>query len=146
VSEEEDTAEDYWLCVKVHGKLGAGFVEKVYENALRIELEKAGLQVRQQAPIQVKYEGQVVGEFTADLLVEESLIIELKAAHTLVPDHEIQLVNYLTATGMDSGLLINFKSVEVRRKFREYRKKSNPDKSCKILFILLRLFVLERGQ
>ena len=110
---------------KVHNTLGPGFLEKVYENALRIELEKQGLRVKQQEPIGVNYEGQVVGEYYADLWVDECVVIELKAAQTLVKQHEVQLVNYLTATGIDCGLLLNFgASVQVKRKFREYKPKA----------------------
>ena len=102
---------------KVHNTLGAGFLEKVYENALFIELQNHNLNVRQQAPVTVVYEGQVVGEYYADLLVEGRIIVELKAAETLHKRHETQLVNYLTATGLDIGLLLNFgPSVEVKRK------------------------------
>ncbi len=109
---------------KVHNTLGAGFLEKVYENALRIELEKLGLRVKQQEPINVSYEGQVVGEYYADLWIEDSVVIELKAVQILVQRHEVQLVNYLAATNIDTGLLLNFgSSVEVKRKFREYKSK-----------------------
>src|SRR5947207_9741128 len=93
---------------KVHNALGPGFLEKVYENSLRIELEKLGLRVKQQEPINVTYEGHVVGEYYADLWVDERVVIELKAAQTLVKQHEVQLVNYLAATGIDCGLLLNF--------------------------------------
>src|SRR5438309_3675191 len=79
----------------VHNKLGPGFLEKVYENALRIELQKAGFRVKQQEPISVFYDGQVVGEYYADLWVEERVVVELKAALALVKEHEVQLVNYL---------------------------------------------------
>ena len=110
---------------KVHNALGSGFLEKVYENALRIELEKLGLRVKQQEPINVTYEGQVVGEYYADLWVDESVVIELKAALTSAKAHEVQLVNYLTATGIHTGLLLNFgPSVQVKRKFREYTRKA----------------------
>jgi GxxExxY protein len=109
---------------KVHNALGSGFLEKVYENALRIELEKLGLNIKQQEPINVTYEGQVVGEYYADLWVDGRVVIELKAIQTLTQRHEVQLVNYLTATGIDSGLLLNFgPSVQVKRKFREYKPK-----------------------
>jgi GxxExxY protein len=109
---------------KVHNTLKAGFSEKVYENALRIELQKEGLRVRQQAPIQVYYEGELVGDYYADLWVEERVILELKAVQRLAVEHEVQLVNYLTATGTDVGLLINFgPSVAVRRKHRLYQPK-----------------------
>jgi GxxExxY protein len=110
---------------QVHNALGVGFLEKVYENALRIELSKRGLKVRQQEPITVYYDGQVVGEFYADLWVEDRVIIELKAVRSLDKAHEVQLVNYLTATGLDTGLLINFgPSVQVKRKFRQYKSKN----------------------
>jgi GxxExxY protein len=103
----------------VHNALGPGFLEKVYENALRIELEEAGLGVTQQKPIPVLYRGQTVGEFFADLFVDNRLIVELKAVRQISQEHEVQLVNYLTATGVDDGLLINFgPSVIIRRKYR----------------------------
>ena len=109
----------------VHNTLGAGFLEQVYENALRIELTKQRLRVKQQAPIEVFYEGQVVGNYYADLWVEGRVIVELKAVRSLSKAHEVQLVNYLTATGVDTGLLLNFgPSVEIKRKFREYEPES----------------------
>ena len=112
----------------VHNALGPGFLEKVYENALRIELDEAGLAVEQQKPVPVCYRGQVVGDFYADLIVEGKVIVELKAVHSVAKEHEVQLVNYLTATGIDDGLLINFgSSVEVKRKFREYRRQDLQD-------------------
>ena len=83
---------------KVHNTLGPGFLEKVYENALRIEPQKLGLAVKQQEPIDVEYDGQVVGEYYADLWVDERVIVELKAVQMLGKEHEVQLVNYLTAT------------------------------------------------
>jgi len=107
----------------VHNKLGAGFLEKVYENALRIELEKNGFEVKQQFPIKVLYDNQVVGDFAADLLVNDQFILELKAVENLHNKHEVQLVNYLNGTSMDIGILINFgSSVEVKRKYRFYKK------------------------
>jgi len=110
----------------VHNKLGPGFVEKVYENALQIELVSEGFEVKQQHPIPVWYKGRVVGDFCADLMVGNNLIIELKAVHNLGKEHEVQLVNYLTATGIDDGLLINFgSSVQVKRKFRQYRSRND---------------------
>lgn len=109
---------------KVHNTLGAGFLEKVYENALSIELQKHALRVQQQKPITVYYEGQVVGDYYADLCVEDRVIVELKAGVALHKAHEVQLVNYLTATGIDIGLLLNFgESVEVKRKYRVYKPK-----------------------
>ena len=111
---------------KVHNALGEGFLEKVYENALRIELEKLGLNIKQQEPINVTYDGQSVGEYFADLWVDGRIVIELKAIKSLTQRHEVQLVNYLTATGIDHGLLLNFgPSVQVKRKFREYKPKGS---------------------
>lgn len=111
---------------KVHNTLGPGFLEKVYENALRIELQKAGLRVKQQQPINVRYDGEIVGEYYADLWVEERVVVELKASVTLAKEHEVQLVNYLAATGINDGLLINFgSSVQVKRKYREYKPKGS---------------------
>ena len=106
----------------VHRELGSGFLEKVYENALLLELEDAGLSVRQQTPIPVHYKGRMVGEYYADLIVEERIIIEIKAVQNLAKEHEVQLVHYLTATDTEDGLLINFgASVQVKRKYRTYR-------------------------
>ncbi len=115
---------------RVHNALGSGYLERVYENALRLDLEAEGLHVRQQAPIQVRYRGQVVGDFIADLVVESRLIVEIKAVQKLAVEHEVQLVNYLTATGIDDGLLVNFgPSVEVRHKYRVYRPRASPSSS-----------------
>jgi GxxExxY protein len=126
MTDDELTEKIIGCAYKVHNTLGSGFLEKVYENALRIELERSGLLVRQQAPVCVKYDGQVVGEYYADLWVEDRVVLELKAALALVKDHEVQIVNYLTATGIDLGLLINFgPSVQVKRKFREYKPKGS---------------------
>ncbi len=92
-------------------------MEKVYENALRIELEEEGLGVQQQAQMDVSYRGRLVGEYFADLMVEGKVVVELKAVSELAKEHEVQLVNYLKASGTEVGLLINFgRSVEVRRR------------------------------
>ena len=102
---------------KVYNTLGFGFLEKVYENALKIELEKAGLKVQKQRAIDVNYEGQLVGEYFADLIVEDKIILELKAVESLIQEHEYQLINYLKATEIEIGLLLNFgKKPEIRRK------------------------------
>lgn len=109
---------------KVHNALGSGFLEKVYENALRFELVKRGLRIKQQEPIKVYYEDEIVGEYFADLWIEDQVIIELKAIRKLNKEHEVQLVNYLTATGVDTGLLINFgPSVQIKRKSRIYKSR-----------------------
>ena len=106
--------------MKVHSTLGPGFLESVYQNALRWELQKLGLKVDVQKPITVHYDRQVVGIFTADLLINDSLILELKANQLLAKAHEVQLVNYLVATGIDEGLLLNFgaERLEYKKKFR----------------------------
>jgi len=101
----------------VYNELGYGFLEKVYENAMAIELRKLGLSVVQQAPITVFYDGHIVGEYSADLLVEDKVIVELKAARAIADDHEAQLLNYLKATEYEVGLLLNFgPKPEQRRK------------------------------
>jgi GxxExxY protein len=110
---------------KIHNTLGAGFIESVYENALKIELKKIGITALQQEELDVFYEDQVVGQFRPDLWIPKILIIEVKALQSLSRAHEVQLVNYLTATHIDNGLLITFgASVEVKRKFREFKPKS----------------------
>lgn len=113
------------LAFKVHNTLGPGYLEKVYENALRIELCKSGLSVKQQNPISVYYGDEIIGDFVVDLWVEDRLIIEVKAISKLNKQHEVQLVNYLTATEVNTGLLINFgPSVQVKRKFRNQKKET----------------------
>lgn len=102
---------------KVYNELGYGFLEKVYENALFIELEKTGLYIEKQRRIKVYYENEVVGSYYADLVVDEKVIIELKAAEGLREEHECQLINYLKATEIEVGLLLNFgKSPQFKRK------------------------------
>jgi len=114
------TGQIIGLAMKVHRALGPGFLESVYQKALLFELAKAGYKVESDKPIQVRYEGVIVGDFKADLIVNEELIVELKAVTGIVVEHEIQLVNYLAATGKDIGLLINFggRSLEFKKKFR----------------------------
>ncbi len=110
----------------VHNTLGPGFLEKVYENALRIELEKQSLNVKQQEPINVTYDDHVVGQYYVDLWVDGRILVELKAVQTLTREHEVKLVHYLTATNIDNGLLLNFgPSVQVKRKVREYKPKGS---------------------
>ena len=119
--EYEKLAEKIIGCAfTVYNQLGSGFLESVYERCMLIELNKAGLCAKSQHPIKVLYENQVVGEFIADLVVEESIIIELKAVSQLMKIHEAQLVNYLVSTSKDVGLLINFgpEKVTVKRKIR----------------------------
>ena len=94
---------------EVQKVLGPGFLEKVYENALLTELKQRGLKVESQVPIKVHYKENIVGEYIADLLVEEKVIVELKTSEKIEKIHEAQLLNYLKATGVQVGLLINFK-------------------------------------
>jgi len=88
--------------------LDPGYLESVYQNALIVELRSRGLFVEKEAPVEVRYKGTVVGDFRADILVEKRIIIELKAVREINPAHEAQLVNYLNATGLDYGYLINY--------------------------------------
>ena len=107
---------------KVHNTLGGGFLEKVYENSMMIELKKAGLQAVQQQNISVYYDNQLVGDYFADIIVENQVIVEIKAVENLVKIYEVKLVNYLNGTRNEIGLLINFgSSVEVKRKYRDYK-------------------------
>ena len=138
----EEVPETYDLCgqiiglaMKVHATLGPGFLESVYQNALIWELGKGGLRSEAQKPIRVKYNGQIVGAFAADLLVNDSVIVEVKAIQTLAKPHEIQLVNYLTATGLNEGLLLNFGAdrLEFKKKFRLPKTDSAASKSTVIL-------------
>jgi GxxExxY protein len=92
----------------VYNTLGYGFLEKVYENALLIELKNMGLKAQRQVPIKVFYQEQMVGDYYADIIIEDQVIIELKAAEALCEEHEYQLINYLKATNIEVGLLLNF--------------------------------------
>jgi len=108
---------------KGYNTLGYGFLEKVYENALFIDLVTMGLLVEKQKQIKVYYEGKEVGEYFADLAVERCVIVELKTAETLCKEHELQLINYLKATEMEVGLLLNFgKKPEFKRKVFSNKK------------------------
>ena len=101
----------------VYNSLGYGFLEKVYENALLLELAKRGLKAQAQFPVSVYYDKQVVGEYFADVLVENVLIIEIKAVRNFLPEHEAQLFNYLRATDKEVGLLLNFgPSPQIKRR------------------------------
>jgi GxxExxY protein len=118
---------------KVHNHFGFGFLEKIYENALAIELGSIeGILVKQQYPIPVFYRDLKVGDYFSDLLVEDSVIVELKSAVQIGKESEAQLVHYLSATGIDHGLLINFgPSVVIKHKYRQYvKKKIENRKSC----------------
>ena len=108
----------------VYNTLGYGFLEKVYQNALVIELRKLGLEVIPEACIKVYYNGQVVGEYFADLLVAGVVLVEIKAVRTLAPEHEAQLLNYLKATPYEVGLLLNFgPQPQIKRKAYDNTRK-----------------------
>jgi GxxExxY protein len=125
MEEQELTEKIIGCAMKVHSTLGPGFLESVYAKALAYELRRAGLKVECEKLITVKYEGVIVGEFSADKLVADRIMVEEKAVQTLAPAHEVQLANYLTATGVEIGLLLNFgaQRLQYKRKCRTYREK-----------------------
>ena len=112
-------------CAKeVRSRLTPGYEEKIYKNAMFIELRERGITVETEVPFTVNYKNHLIGEYRADMIVDRRVIIELKAVNALAPIHSIQLVNYLTATGINDGMLINFGSekLEIRHKDRLYHK------------------------
>ncbi len=112
---------------KIYNTLGYGFLEKVFEKSMLIELRDMGLKAEAQKSIKVYYEGHLVGDYFADIIVEDKVILELKTAESIIEEHEFQLINYLKATDIEVGLLLNFgKEPQVRRKiFTNDRKKFN---------------------
>jgi GxxExxY protein len=118
---QELTEEIIGCAYRVYNKMGFGFLESVYERCLLIELRKAGLEAESQKPITVYYDGEIVGEFVSDIIVNNTIILELKSVRRVVKAHEVQLVNYLVATGKPLGLIINFgeAKVEIRRKVKD---------------------------
>jgi len=114
--------------MRVHSCFGPGYLEEVYKNALMVELKAIGIDAEKEVPITVDYRGVRVGNYQADIVVEKILILELKAVSALVARHEAQLVNYLTATGIDDGLLVNFgaPSLQFKHKYRRYSPASVP--------------------
>jgi GxxExxY protein len=122
---EELTHKIISCAYTVYKKLGFGFLESVYRKAMVIELARADLGVEEELPLKVYYDEIVVGDFKADLFVENKIVVELKSVLTTVSDHEVQLVNYLNAIEEEIGLLINFgpSGVEVKRKYRKFSVK-----------------------
>lgn len=122
MEDEKITHKIIGCCYRVYNALGFGYLESVYQKAMSIELTKAGLIHELESPLTVFYENHVVGNFSIDILVSGTLLVELKSVQQLNKSHEAQLVNYLTGTKKDIGLLINFgpKKVEVKKKFRNY--------------------------
>ena len=108
---------------RVYNKMGFGFLESVYEKCLLIELRKTGLDAESQKPITVYYDDEIVGEFVADIIVNDAIILELKSVRRVVKAHEVQLVNYLVATGKPIGLILNFgeSKVEIKRKIKDLK-------------------------
>ena len=118
------TAAVISIFYKVYNKLGYGFLEKVYENAMMYEFKKAGIPAVSQSPIKVLYEDEIMGEYYADILVDDKVIVEIKAARNLAPDHKAQILNYLKATDKEVGLLLNFgPKPEISRKVFDNNKK-----------------------
>ena len=115
---EENTERMIGCVYRVYNKMGFGFLESVYEKCMLIELAKSGLEAKTQQPIKVHDDGEIVGEFVADLLVKNQIIVELKSVRTIVQAHEIQLLNDRVATHTEVGLILNFaeRKVEVKRK------------------------------
>jgi len=105
---EELTEKVIGICFEVSNELGSGFLESVYQKALSIALLQKGLAVEEQVPLKVKFRGQVVGDFYPDILVNNKLILELKSIKSISSEHEAQMINYLKATGLNVGLIINF--------------------------------------
>ena len=129
--EEELTGRIIKVFYKVYNTLGYGFIESIYHNAMIIELSESGSKVETEKPIAVYYDGRVVGTFAADLVVEDKVILELKAKEKIHEAHEAQLLNYLRSTEIELGLLLNFgKQPEFKRKYfsnKNKHKASTPD-------------------
>lgn len=121
---KEITEKVIGCAFRVYNKMGFGYLESVYEKCMKIELNKIGLNFESQKPIFVYYYDELVGEFVADLLIENILIVELKSVKKIVKAHEMQLVNYLTSTGKPVGLIINFGELKVglKRKVKDLKK------------------------
>lgn len=114
--------------IQVHSGLGPGFIKSVYHRALAIELTDAGITFRSQVPLDVLYKGRPAGSFLADIVVEDRLLLELKAMDSIQSVHELQVVNYLNATGLNVGLILNFgrPTLQIRRKFKDTPLKEEP--------------------
>jgi GxxExxY protein len=116
------------LAIQVHAELGPGFVESIYHQALAIELADAGIEFKSEMPLTVNYKGGPVGTFFADIVIENRVLLEFKSVESLLPVHEVQVVNYLKATGLDLGLLLNFgrPTLQIRRKHRKSIPSESP--------------------
>ncbi|MGB0768605.1 MAG: GxxExxY protein [Phycisphaeraceae bacterium] len=114
MEDQELTRQIIGCAYAVYNELGSGFLESVYQRSLLIELQKLGLSAQVESPVKVYYDEQIVGEFRADLIVRGRVIVELKAIEALTKAHEVQVVNYLRATSIEIGLLLNFGQTEVQ--------------------------------
>jgi len=127
---EDLTAKVLAACFEVMRELGAGFIESVYEKALLIALQQKGVSAKAQFPLAVKFRGHLVGEFYADVLIDDKVIVELKAVRALTPEHHAQVINYLNATSLDVGLLVNFGNPKLEYR-RFHRGRSDADVTLK---------------
>jgi GxxExxY protein len=120
IANDPFTEQVIGLAIQVHAELGSGFLESVYHKALMIELGDAGISFESGTPLEVIYKGRSAGTFMADLIVEKKLLLELKAVDAIIPIHEVQVVNYLRATGIPLGLVLNFGAakLQIKRKNR----------------------------
>ncbi|WP_043484064.1 GxxExxY protein [Geothrix fermentans] len=123
-AEDELSGRVIGAAMRVHSSLGSGFSEAVYQNALALEMALEGIPFEREVKLEVRYRDELVGVYRADLLVAGVLILELKAVQTILPEHEVQVVNYLTATGLERALLLNFgaRSLQIKKKFRSPRQ------------------------
>jgi len=127
--EHHEITEKIIKCAyNVFKEIGFGFLESVYQKCMLLELVEEGLKAESQRPIKVYFKGHIVGDFLPDIIVENKIIVELKSVLKLAQVHEVQLVNYLVATGIPVGLLINFgnRGVQVKRKYRKFQGAVNP--------------------
>ena len=127
---EDVTEKIIAACFEVSNELGTGFLESVYEKALLIALRDKQLTAQSQVPLQVAFRNRVVGDFVADIIVENKVLLELKAVKSILPEHQAQIINYLKATGIEIGLLINFGSSKME--FRRFSRQNSSDSTTQI--------------
>lgn len=127
---EELTGRILEACFEVSNELGCGFLESVYQNALAIALESKGITPQKEVPLDVQFRGQVVGKFFADIMVQDKIIVELKAVKALVPEHYAQVLNYLHGTGIEVGLLVNFGQPKLE--YRRLERRTDFDPSSRL--------------
>jgi len=128
LAHEDLTGEILGCAFEVRKELGTGFLESVYEKALLLALQQKGLSAVSQHPVKVMFRNECVGDFYADILVEKKVIVELKAINALSPEHQAQVINYLNATGIEVGLLINFGNPKLEYKRLTRRKDFDRDR------------------